>query len=85
MGMEGVAEKLPPGVEGICKGQLIVDIVYRPLDTPLLKMARAQGAETLDGLWMLIHLGARSFELWTGEKFPVELAREKLLSDLNNN
>lgn len=85
IGMEGAAERSPPGVEGIFEGQLVVDIVYRPLDTPLLKMARARGAETLDGLWMLIHQGARSFELWTGEKFPVELAREKLLSELNNN
>jgi shikimate dehydrogenase len=85
IGMEGVAETLPPGVESISYGQLVVDIVYRPLDTPLLKMARARGAKTLDGLWMLIHQGAMSFEIWTGEKFEVELAREKLLSELNNN
>ncbi|VAX25064.1 Shikimate 5-dehydrogenase I alpha [hydrothermal vent metagenome] len=85
MGMEGAAPKPPPGIEGVCKGQLVVDIVYRPLDTPLLKKARALGAETLDGLWMLIYQGARSFGLWTGEKFPVELIREKLLSELSGN
>lgn len=85
IGMEGVAQTLPPGVESISYGQLVVDIVYRPLDTPLLKMARARGAKTLDGLWMLIYQGAMSFEIWTGKKFEVELAREKLLSELNNN
>ncbi|VAX25106.1 Shikimate 5-dehydrogenase I alpha [hydrothermal vent metagenome] len=85
MGMEGAAPEPPPGIEGVSKGQLVVDIVYRPLDTPLLKKAKALGAGTLDGLWMLIHQGARSFGLWTGEKFPVELVREKLLSELNGN
>jgi len=85
MGMEGAAPEPPLGIEGVCKGQLVVDIVYRPLDTPLLKKAKALGAGTLDGLWMLIHQGARSFGLWTGEKFPVELMREKLLSELSGN
>ncbi|HEB73382.1 MAG TPA: shikimate dehydrogenase, partial [Nitrospirae bacterium] len=85
MGMEGAAPEPPPGIEGVCKGQLVVDIVYRPLDTPLLKKAKALGAGTLDGLWMLIHQGARSFGLWTGEKFPVEPIREKLLSELSGN
>ncbi len=85
IGMKGNTEERLPGVEYISKGQLVVDIVYRPLETPLLKQAGARGARTLDGLWMLIHQGARSFKLWTGAGFPIDLAREKLLLELNNN
>jgi len=86
VGMEGAASKPHPGIENVfSEGQLVVDIVYRPLDTHLLKKARAMGAATLDGLWMLIHQGARSFKLWTGEKFPVGLIRERLESELKSN
>lgn len=85
IGMAGVAEKRPPGTESISDGQLVMDIVYSPLETPLLKLAKAKGARTLDGLWMLIHQGARSFKLWTGLEFPVDIVREKLLSGLKKN
>ncbi len=83
VGMESVSEKFLPGSENIHQGQLVVDIVYRPLETPLLRQAKRAGAMTLDGLWMLIHQGARSFTLWTGAEFPVELARVSLLKALN--
>jgi shikimate dehydrogenase len=63
-------------------GQLVVDIVYRPPLTPFLAAAQRAGCATLDGLWMLIHQGAKSFTLWTSRPFPVELAREKLLEAL---
>jgi len=83
VGMEGVAETELPASEHIHEGQLVVDIVYRPLETGLLRRAKDAGARTLDGLWMLVHQGAKSFELWTGQTFPVELARAALLRELN--
>jgi len=83
VGMESSSVKSLPGSENIHQGQLVVDIVYRPLETPLLRQAKRAGANTLDGLWMLIHQGARSFTLWTGAMFPVELARVSLLKALN--
>jgi shikimate dehydrogenase len=49
-----------------------MDIVYKPLETRLLREARARSCVTVDGLQMLIHQGAAQFELWTGEKAPVE-------------
>jgi shikimate 5-dehydrogenase len=63
-------------------GRLVVDIVYRPPLTPFLAAAQRAGCATMDGLWMLIHQGAKSFMLWTGRPFPVDLAREKLLEAL---
>lgn len=81
LGMGG-ADEFPPGAIKFNKNQLVVDIVYRPLITPLLARAREDGAKTLDGLWMLIHQGASSFRLWTGKSFPVDKAREVLLTKL---
>ena len=85
VGMEGsdAKEKLPAVtvIGGACK--LVVDIVYRPLETGLLNMAERKGIKTLDGLWMLIHQGDKSFELWTGGKrFPVDEIRAALLERL---
>ncbi|MDH5510563.1 MAG: shikimate dehydrogenase [Nitrospinota bacterium] len=76
VGMKGAGPGSLPDLQGyLRKGQLVVDIVYRPLNTPLLEMARLAGAATLDGLWMLIHQGAGSFEMWTGRQFPTATAR----------
>jgi shikimate dehydrogenase len=53
-------------------GQVVYDLIYnRP--TELLALARSQGAVALDGLGMLVHQGARAFELWTGMAAPVEV------------
>jgi shikimate dehydrogenase len=54
------------------KGQIVFDLVYNPPLTQLLKTAAAEGATTIDGLKMLVHQAAKSFELWTGEIMPVE-------------
>lgn len=61
---------------------IIADIVYRPLETPLLAAARACGLTAIDGLGMLIHQGARAFELWFGIKPDVAKARQRLLAAL---
>lgn len=54
------------------KGQIVFDLVYNPPMTQLLKTAAAEGATTIDGLKMLVHQAAKSFELWTGEIMPVD-------------
>jgi shikimate dehydrogenase len=54
------------------KGQIVFDLVYNPPLTQLLKTAAAEGATTIDGLKMLVHQAAKSFELWTGEIMPVD-------------
>lgn len=53
--------------------KVVFDLVYRPLETPLLKEAKKAGARTVDGIAMLARQGARSFEIWTGVKPPVEV------------
>ncbi|QQS37539.1 MAG: shikimate dehydrogenase [Ignavibacteriales bacterium] len=70
--------------ESFTKGQIVFDLVYNPTQTKLLKLASGEGAVTLDGLKMLIHQAAKSFELWTGEKMPIEQVYKSLQLYLAN-
>ena len=47
---------------------LVADLVYVPLETPLLAAARRRGLQTADGLGMLLHQAVRGFELWFGRR-----------------
>jgi shikimate dehydrogenase len=47
---------------------VVSDLVYVPLETPLLTAARARGLKTADGLGMLLHQAVRGFELWFGQR-----------------
>jgi len=52
---------------------LVYDVVYNPIETPLLADAKRAGASTLGGLAMLVYQGAAAFELWTGREAPVDI------------
>jgi shikimate dehydrogenase len=59
------------------RGSLAFDLIYhRP--TEFLRSAGRQGLATMDGLGMLLHQGALSFECWTGRKAPVAVMQEAL-------
>ena len=60
-------------LEVIPKNVLVYDVVYNPLMTPLLKLAREAGANILGGLPMLVYQGAASFKLWIGREAPVDI------------
>jgi shikimate dehydrogenase len=47
---------------------VVADLVYVPLETPLLAAAKARGLRTADGLGMLLHQAVRGFELWFGQR-----------------
>ena len=80
LGMEGKAE-LPIPLQGLKKNTLVTDIVYTPLNTPLLENAAKRGCRTVDGLGMLIHQAIPGFERWFGVKPDVsENLRELLIS-----
>jgi shikimate dehydrogenase len=49
-------------------GAVVADLVYVPLETPILAAARARGLQTADGLGMLLHQAVRGFELWFGQR-----------------
>ncbi|ADU96113.1 shikimate 5-dehydrogenase [Thermovibrio ammonificans HB-1] len=62
--------------------KVVVDIIYNPPLTPLLKAAKERGCKVINGLGMLIHQGAVAFEIWTGQKAPVKVMREVLEGEL---
>jgi shikimate dehydrogenase len=82
LGMNGSATFAWP-IESARNGTVVADIVYRPLETDLLRGARARGLKTIDGVGMLIHQGALSFEIWHGIKPDTAKARERLMAALS--
>jgi shikimate dehydrogenase len=65
------AELLPPDL-------FVMDLIYNPAVTQLLKDAAAARDTTLGGELMLLQQGARAFELWTGKPAPVEAMQAEL-------
>ncbi|MEG0730945.1 MAG: shikimate dehydrogenase [Vagococcus sp.] len=63
---------------------VVVDLIYHPLETPLLKLARANDAVVINGLGMLVHQAAYAFELMTQEKMPIKIISERLIEELND-
>lgn len=63
----------PVPADAIHSGALVYDIIYRPLETALMRTAKARGARVLGGLPMLIYQGAASFKLWTDRDAPVHV------------
>lgn len=76
----GLHRQDPPLLPDTClrAGQVVYDIVYRPLQTPLLKAAQRRGATIVPGIEMLIGQGAEAFRIWTGLPFPVQAIRRLL-------
>ena len=54
-------------------GQIVADLVYDPVETPLLAAARRRGLTVVDGIGMLVHQAALAIRLWTGQPAPVEV------------
>jgi len=68
--------------ECLSRFSVVMDIVYAPLETKLLREAREAGCQMVNGLAMLLYQGVAQFELWTGRKAPVEIMRQSLLAAL---
>jgi 3-dehydroquinate dehydratase/shikimate dehydrogenase len=72
-GMTGSKQSLPPPFDGGAKelnSSLVFDMVYNPMETPLLKLAKERGIPVITGLEMFVQQGARQFEIWTGKPAP---------------
>jgi shikimate dehydrogenase len=65
LGMTG-QPPLPIDLAPLPRHAIVADLVYAPLETPLLAAARARGLVTADGLGMLLHQAVRGFQLWFG-------------------
>jgi shikimate dehydrogenase len=79
LGMHGRLD-LPLDPHRLGPGQVVVDLVYDPPVTPLLRAARERGAAASNGLGMLLHQAGLSFRLFTGVEPPLEAMRSALVA-----
>ena len=73
VGLKGsdTASEIPFDTGALRSEAVVVDLVANPMETPLVRRARATGHKSLGGLPMLVHQGAASFELWTRRAAPL--------------
>ena len=62
--------------------RVIFDLVYNPLETRLLRLARRRGIKTVPGWQMLVEQGAAQFEIWTGLRAPLSVMRRAIRRSL---
>jgi len=79
----GMEEDESPVPAHLLHGDLaVLDAVYTPVETRLLRDAATAGATTIDGGWMLLFQGVVAFERWTGHDAPVEAMNAELRAHL---
>ncbi len=69
---EDARSPLPEGVQ-LHPGLAVLDLVYAPRETRLLRQAAHAGCRTIEGLRVLVHQGALAFEMWTGRPAPLDV------------
>jgi shikimate dehydrogenase len=84
VGMAPNIDQLPIGVDLINSNHIIFDIVYSPPVTRLLHVAQEKGCRTIHGSEMLLYQGVKQFEIWTGDKAPVDIMRDNLEKNLHS-
>ena len=85
IGMRGAGneDQLPLPVEAMHKGQIIVDLIYHPLQTEFLKNASRIGARTMNGIGMLIHQAALQYTLWTNKEAPLDVMQDAVIQQIS--
>jgi shikimate dehydrogenase len=79
----GMEEDATPVPADALHGDLaVLDAVYSPVETRLLRDAAAAGATTVDGAWMLLYQGVEAFERWTGADAPIDAMNRALRNRL---
>lgn len=80
LGMTGKADLRVP-LDGLRPGTVVSDLVYAPLETTLLRIARERGCIPVDGLGMLLHQAVPGFERWFGTRPEVDDALRAVMLD----
>lgn len=82
VGMSPNINETPFPARDLKKGMVVFDSVYNPLETRLLREAKAAGCATISGSELFVNQAARQFELWTGKAAPVDAMRKVLMAKL---
>jgi 3-dehydroquinate dehydratase / shikimate dehydrogenase len=72
VGMAGGKTAASPLTANELNARLVFDLVYNPIETPLIALARQKGIAVIAGVEMFVQQGARQFEIWTGKPAPEE-------------
>jgi 3-dehydroquinate dehydratase/shikimate dehydrogenase len=72
IGMAGQKAAQMLEAKDLANVKLVFDLVYNPVETPLIRLARQQGIPIITGVEMFVQQGARQFEIWTGKPAPEE-------------
>lgn len=83
-GMLEADPKSPVPEEALRQGLIVMDIVYKPIETELVRAARRHGAIAVHGGRMLLHQAARQFELYTGMQAPLPAMEAALLAQIGS-
>ncbi|HID05568.1 MAG TPA: shikimate dehydrogenase, partial [Armatimonadetes bacterium] len=84
VGMTPRVGRMPVEIAGLPASAVVMDIVYNPLETELLRQARRRGCTVVSGVSMFVFQGALQFELWTGHRAPVAVMRQAVLDVLRH-
>ena len=82
VGMFPDVDAMPVKKQDLDKTMVVMDVVYNPMKTRLLRAAENIGCQTIDGASMFVYQGAFQLELWTGMKAPVDVMRKAVLTAL---
>lgn len=84
VGMDGSATPTGTPCEPslLQSGQILIDLIYHPAQTEFMREAQRIGCQVSNGVSMLIHQAGVAFEIWTGEKAPLEAMTEAVMSAL---
>ncbi|MBM4358155.1 MAG: shikimate dehydrogenase [Deltaproteobacteria bacterium] len=82
LGMTTIDAASPLSPRAFREGLVVMDIVYKPVETQLVRAARREGAKVIHGARMLLHQAAAQFELYTGRTAPLEAMASALEAQL---
>ena len=84
VGMFPDMEKSPASREVLQNFRWVMDIIYNPLKTKILKDAEEAGCSTITGVSMFVHQGAEQIKIWTGLQPPIDFMKKTVLEKLKN-
>tara|TARA_B100000953_G_C18016648_1_gene419476 strand:- start:1383 stop:2018 length:636 start_codon:yes stop_codon:yes gene_type:complete len=85
IGMEGTQneDRVPLTLAGMHKNQIVIDLIYHPLETAFLSSAREIGTRTMNGIGMLIHQAALQYTLWTQKEAPLDVMYDTVMRKIS--
>ena len=83
VGMYPHVDQCPVAEHVIKEGMVVMDIIYNPFETRLMKVAKARGCVTIGGMSMFIHQGAEQFRIWSGIRPSLNTIRRAVERELS--